>query len=88
MFRTPEIPIHAGRRRWLAAVPLFMVILIPLSMGAHDIRATFGAGAVMLAVDAVVVRLNGGSRIVQIALWVGAAGLVAAMCFSGAHLHH
>jgi len=87
MFRPPEVPLYPGRRRWLAAVPLFMMILVPLSMAAHDIRATFGAAALMLAVDAVVMRLNGASRIVQVALWAAVAGLVAAMFLSGAHLH-
>jgi lysylphosphatidylglycerol synthetase-like protein (DUF2156 family) len=75
----------AVRGFWfISLVPVLMVI--PLSL-VHDLRVTFAAMAIMLAVTAVIARIRGLSLIVQIALWAGALGSAASIFIIGAHLH-
>jgi hypothetical protein len=80
-------PAKKPAARWLNTAPFFMIVLIPLANLAHDLRVTFAAMAIMLAVTAVIVRIRGLSMIVQIALWTGTLGCAASIFLIGAHLH-
>ena len=73
--------------RWLLAVPLCTMMLVPLANLTHDLRVTLATMAVALAINAIVLRIRGLSLIVQIALWAGALASAACIFFVGAHLH-
>ena len=76
------------QRRWIAALPIFAVILIPLASIAGDLRITFAASSGVFAIQAVVARRKRGlGKTVQAALWIAALAFAAASLFFGRRLH-